>query len=122
MPSAVHVKSSGSVKIISLDIEPVRARLADAARTLKSHDDNVVSVWLFGSLARGDYLPGSDADVLIVLKSSDQPFRTRIDQFADRFATIGIPVDVLPVTVSELNARANDPFWNKLLAERQRLA
>ncbi len=122
MPSAVHVKSSGSVKIISLDIEPVRARLADAARTLKSHDDNVVSVWLFGSLARGDYLPGSDADVLIVLKSGDQPFRARIDQFADRFATIGIPVDVLPVTVSELNARANDPFWNKLLAERQRLA
>jgi len=120
MRSAVRVRSSGSVKIISLDVETVRSRLMQAARALKSEDSEVLSVWLFGSLARGDSLPGSDADLLIVLEKSDRPFRSRIDRYADRFAGIGI--DLFPVTVSELNERVSDPFWRKVLAERERLA
>ena len=79
-------------------------------------------MWLFGSLARGDFLPGSDADILIVLKDCELPFRDRLDRFAGAFSEIGIPVDVLPVTVSELNERKDDPFWRHVLAERQRIA
>lgn len=122
MRSAVHVRSLGSAKIISLDIESVRARLKAAANRLHEQDANVESVWLFGSLARGDFLPGSDADVLIVLKKSDRPFHDRSDQFMDWFADIGVPVDVLPVTTSELKERAGDPFWAKVIAERGGLA
>ena len=122
MRSAVRVRSSGSVKIISLDVDSVRSRLMQAARALKSEDSEVLSVWLFGSLARGDSLPGSDADLLIVLEGSDRPFHSRIDRYADRFAGIGIGIDLFPMTISELNERASDPFWRKVLAERQRLA
>ncbi len=122
MRSVVQIRSSGSVKIISLDIKFVHARLADAARALRDQDANVVSVWLFGSLARGDFLPGSDADILIVLKECELPFRDRIDRFTDWFSDVGLPVDVLPVTTSELEERADDPFWARLLSERIRLA
>ena len=122
MRSAVHVRSSGSVKIISLDSESVRSRLAEAARELRKRDNNVISVWLFGSLARRDFLPGSDADVLIVLKECGLPFRDRIDRFITAFSDIGIPVDVLPVTEFELQDRADEPFWREVLAERERLA
>ena len=122
MRSALHVRSSGSVKIISLDVEAVQSRLVEAARSLKSQDRNVVSVWLFGSLARGDYLPGSDADLLIVLEKIDGPLSARIDRFADRFAGVGVPVDLFPVSEAELGEREEDPFWAKVLAERERLA
>ena len=122
MRSAVHVRSSGSVKIISLDVDIVRARLQAAAQALKTREKDVQSVWLFGSLARGEGLPGSDADVLIVLRTSDRPFHDRIDRFRGQFSEIGVPVDVLPVTVSELETKRNDPFWARVLTERQRLA
>ena len=122
MRSAVHVRSSGSVKIISLDSESVRARLVEAARKLRVQDNKVVSVWLFGSLARRDFLPGSDADVLIVLKECGLSFRDRIDRFISAFSDIGIPVDVLPVTEFEFQDRAGEPFWREVLAERERLA
>lgn len=121
MRSAVHVRSSGSVKIISLDVAIVLARLREAAQALTAREKDVLSVWLFGSLARGEALPGSDSDVLIVLRASDQPFHRRIDHFSGQFSNIGVPVDVLPVTISELETKKNDPFWAKIRAERQRL-
>jgi len=66
----LHVKSLGSAKIISLDVENVRETLKKVARNLNKQDKNVLSVWLFGSLARGDALPGSDADIFGLLRGS----------------------------------------------------
>jgi uncharacterized protein len=122
MQSVVHVRSSASVKIISLDTDEVIARLRKKAREALELNKEIVSVWLFGSLARGEALPGSDADVLIVLERSDLQFSSRIDQFRDQFSNVGVPVDVLPVTISELETKKNDPFWAKICTERQRLA
>jgi hypothetical protein len=53
MRSAMHVRSSGSVKIISLDVAIVRARLREAAQSLTAWEKDVLSVWLFGLLGRG---------------------------------------------------------------------
>jgi len=53
MRSAVHVRSSGSVKIISLDVAIVCARLREAAQSLAAREKDVLSVWLFGLLGRG---------------------------------------------------------------------
>jgi uncharacterized protein len=122
MQSVVHVRSSASVKIISLDTDEVITRLRKKAREALELNKEIVSVWLFGSLARGEALPGSDADILIVLKRSELQFSSRIDQFSDQFSNVGVPVDVLPVTTSELETKKNDPFWAKICTERQRLA
>jgi uncharacterized protein len=122
MQSVVHVRSSASVKIMSLDTDEVITRLRKKAREALELNKEIVSVWLFGSLARGKALPGSDADVLIVLERSELQFSSRIDQFSDQFSNVGVPVDVLPVTTSELETKKNDPFWAKICTERQRLA
>ncbi len=118
----LHIKSLGSAKIISLDVESVREKLKKVARNLNEQDKNVLSVWLFGSLARGDALPGSDADILIVLRDSALSLPERMTQFMDYFAGLGLGIDIFPLTEKELEEKKNDLFWKKVLAERLRLA
>jgi len=57
-------------------------------------------VILFGSLARGDAVPGSDADLLLVLRDSERPFRDRAGTY--RVADAGVGVDVFAYTDREL--------------------
>ena len=45
---------------------------------------------LFGSLQRADAVPGSDADVLLVLRTTDLPFSERAAVY--RPEGVGIPV------------------------------
>ena len=59
-------RSSGSVKIISLDRDELLARLATIATRIRARHPEVREVRLFGSLARGDQTGTSDADLLIV--------------------------------------------------------
>lgn len=55
---------------------------------------------MFGSLARGDAVPGSDVDLLVVLRQSDLPFLERLDRY---HATVpGIGVEVFPYTAEEV--------------------
>lgn len=56
--SPMRIKSSGSVKIISLDIAGIRESLAARARELKRKDRRMLNVFLFGSLAKGTTMPG----------------------------------------------------------------
>ena len=60
----------------------------------------VEEIWLFGSLARGDAVPGSDADLLLVLSSSDLPFLERYAFYIPN--DCGVGVDVLAYTRHEL--------------------
>ena len=46
-------------------------------------------------------MPGSDADILIVLKRDDKPFMDRIAEWSERFS-IEFPVDIFPYTEKEL--------------------
>ena len=118
----LHIRSLGSAKIISLDVESVREKLRKVAHNLTEQDENVLSVWLFGSLARGDALPGSDADILIVLNDSIVSLPERMVRFMDYFAGLGIGIDIFPLTKKELEGKKNNLFWKKVLSERQRLA
>ena len=51
------------------DVRDAAAEVAAEARRL--YGDDLVGVWLYGSRARGDNLPGSDLDLLLVLTSKD---------------------------------------------------
>ena len=55
-------------------------------------DGRVVSVWLFGSKARGDFEPDSDLDLLIVLEEADGMARDRVHLLAAR---VSLEHDVL---------------------------
>jgi predicted nucleotidyltransferase len=77
----------------------------------------VERVLLFGSLARGEAAPGSDADLLLILSSAGQPFPERIP----RYLPTGLPlgVDVFPHTTDEIERMqaAGNPFIVRALHE-----
>ena len=62
------------------------------ARLFQEGDGRVVSVWLFGSKARGDFEPDSDLDLLIVLEDADWIVRDRVHLLAAR---VSLENDVL---------------------------
>ncbi len=79
------------------------AELRDAANQLMARDARVLAVGLFGSLARGQALPSSDADVLIVLREHPQlRWFDRIPEYAEAFTATSLPVEPFAYTQDEL--------------------
>lgn len=85
-------------KFWRLDREEALERIKIWAKTL-SNDPNVLCVVLFGSFARGDQTASSDADLIIILRSSEKRFDERIPDFLP--SGMGIGVDVFPYTKKE---------------------
>ena len=61
---------STSVKVFSLDRRKAIETIKTAMRAVQQRCPEVDRAILFGSLARGDAVPGSDADVLLVLRDT----------------------------------------------------
>lgn len=93
-------RSSPSAKITYFDREGVwRALRAFVAELAASHPE-VERVVVFGSLARGGAVPGSDADLLVVLTESHEGFLARIPRYTPSSLPVG--ADVFPYTREEL--------------------
>ncbi len=120
----MQIRSSGSVKIISLNTEDIMRRLKESAHLLKLENHDVTDVYLFGSLAQGKAVPGSDADVMIVLRKSDKMIIDRVTDFMDYFCDAGIGVDIFPYTKDEVGEFVKDKslFFREVLAHRIKLA
>ncbi|MDZ7311690.1 MAG: nucleotidyltransferase domain-containing protein [candidate division KSB1 bacterium] len=91
-------------------------QLHHTAQRLKQHT-NVDKVYLFGSFVRGDYRPGSDADIAIVLKQDHRRLIDRIPEYLDYFADVEVPIDVFPYTLAEVEQMkaSNNPFWREIM-------
>lgn len=87
-----------SVKFYRLDRPRVEQAITRYAASL-SEDPSVLAVVLFGSHARGDATAFSDADMVVILSDSNEPFHHRIPRFL-RPGT-GIGMDVFPYTLPE---------------------
>lgn len=107
------------VRVFRLDCDGVLERLRACARSLMDSDPNVLEVRVFGSFARGEARPGSDADVFIVVRDSPVPFLERIAPFARHFSGLGIGCDVIVYTEGERAAlrRRGDRFAKAVLEE-----
>ncbi len=104
--------SSSSAKVFFADKERVLRELRAWATGLKEKHPEVERVGLFGSYATGAYGPRSDADLLILLRASDKPFRDRIPEFLP--ARISVPCDVFPYTTAEIeNLQRDESPWIK---------
>lgn len=92
--------------------------LKAAVQRLAKRLPEIEEVWLFGSLARGDAAPGSDADLLIVLKDSPLPFLARSAHYQPDFCGVG--VDTLVYTRAELATMQTEgnPFLRQIQSER----
>ena len=109
--------SSNSVRVFWLDSQAVMEELRIAARQMKARHPEVEAVLLFGSLARGQAVPGSDADLLVILSAASQPFMERIP----RYLPVGLPlgVDVFPYTRDEIDRMLaeDNPFVQRAIEE-----
>ena len=110
-------KSSASVKVCWLDRPQLIEHLKCAAQVLRERHPEIELIVLFGSLARGDAVPGSDADLLIVVSHSAEPFLQRTVRY--RPAGVGVGVDVVAYTREELAAllEAGNAFVRQALRE-----
>lgn len=113
----MRTRSSGGVRVFSLDRAAIEAALARLVTDVYGADPRVIGVVLFGSFARGDAVPGSDADLLIVLAADERRFLDRIADFLPDTFPIG--VDVIPWTLAELQDRVaeGDRFAMAILRE-----
>lgn len=83
-----------------------------------------MAVGLFGSLARREALPSSDADVLIALRCHPLPrWFDRVPEYGPAFDGTALPVEVFPYTVDELARGLSEPgFIRTVLRQTVTLA
>lgn len=117
-PSRPRRRFLSGVKVTFLKREPLLVKLKERARKLLASYPRAREVGLFGSLVRGNYGPGSDADLLVILEADARRFVDRIPEFLEHFSGLGIAVDVFPYTVAEIQAMQDEGFIRTVLAER----
>ncbi len=93
------------------------ADLRALATRLGAERPEIAEIRLFGSLARGTSNPYADADVLIVLDSTDLPYRDRLP----RYKPLGspVPMDLTICTRAELERElaAGNRFVRRMVGE-----
>jgi predicted nucleotidyltransferase len=111
--------SSDSVKIISLDRNSLLERLREICLRLRSDHPEVVEVWLFGSLARGDQTGTSDIDVLIILDHATDPDPLRRTLTFLPYFDLARGTDLLIYTREEVSRRLShdDRFLRRILRD-----
>lgn len=117
-------RSFNSARAFFLDGELVKERLRAAARKVVSEHAQVTRVILFGSFHKGNYAPGSDADVVVMLAGPTHVrFTDRAAEFQEAFEGIGVGCDVLVYTEDELlTGMAQGNLFFTAIAQGQVLA
>jgi uncharacterized protein len=87
------------------DAAVTRAVARYAAEVRKAYGDRLKGVYLFGSRARGDHTPESDADLVVVLADDGWDFwteKTRLTDLSyDFLIDVGADIQGWPVTERE---------------------
>ena len=111
--------SSDSVRIFSINQDDLLAELKVIAARICAEQPEVISVHVFGSIARGDHIGLSDVDVIIILRGDRKidPVQ-QVRQFY-KFFNLPIGVDLLVFTEDEISHRLEhgDPFISQAWQE-----
>ncbi|CAN7488507.1 nucleotidyltransferase domain-containing protein [Bosea sp. LjRoot237] len=103
---------------VSRALAAYRQKLAD------SYGDRFVAAYLFGSRARGDHRPDSDADVAVVLKAFEgTPMGEKmrlIDLAFDALTDAGLMIQPWPFTRIQWEGREPEGRFADLLASARR--
>jgi predicted nucleotidyltransferase len=103
-------KSYGSVKTFWLDRQLALELALAACRRILGEREEVLRVGIFGSIARGNAVPGSDLDVLVLLARADVRPVDRSLPYVAYFDALGLPTDVLCFTEEEA---ASSPMFQR---------
>jgi Nucleotidyltransferase domain len=100
--------------IKSIDEAQVRAAVDRFAHSLMASNRSVQEIVVFGSFERGNYGPGSDVDVFVLLTHSDKSIRDRIPDLLP--LEFPVPMDVFPYTTDEVEALKPSPVLDAVAA------
>ncbi len=98
------------VRVRFLNRDEIITRLVAIAEELLALKPDVMEVSLFGSLVQGNYAPGSDADIYILLRKDARKFSDRIPEFLGHFSKVGLPVEVFPYTLEDIEKMKGSGF------------
>jgi predicted nucleotidyltransferase len=105
---------------VFVDRSRVIEELRLACRRAMARRKDIEVVILFGSFARGDAGPRSDADLLVIL--ADSPHERRMDRIPgllEAFSPMPVPLDIVPWTRAELErARREKHPWVIMVQSR----
>ena len=96
------------VVVKSVDESAVRRAMDGYAARLLAEHPEVEEIVVFGSFAAGNWAPGSDLDVFVVLSKSPKAVRDRIPDLLPGAFPVG--VDLFPFTRQEIAARTPSPL------------
>ncbi len=94
------------------------------AKGLGEIPERVVSIVLFGSVARGDAAPFSGVDLLIVVRNLEEKKQIYEELMGRRLSLLlefGNLLQPTLVTSSQLKERIDDPLFQKIMSEGRRL-
>lgn len=119
-------KLSSFVKVRFINAPKLIEELKSISGHILQRDENVLGIYLFGSLSDDTYVPMSDADILIVLKKENRRFIDRMPEFLRYFLKVSVATDVFPYTKKEIEEMIFNgntfltTIWRKkkVLAER----
>jgi predicted nucleotidyltransferase len=100
MRSFVVKESSNSVTVFWLEQDKLFEEVKTRAAKVGSLDENVTRIVLFGSLASKRAVPGSDVDLLVILKKDESRFVDRSSVWVEKFG-LDFPSDVFVYTEEE---------------------
>ncbi len=95
--------------------ETVLRALHEWVAGVTSHHQEIVRIGYLGSYARGDWGVGSDLDLVVIVKSSAQPFEMRATEFDT--TQLPVPVDLLVYTRKEWQRLSNQRRWQQAMKE-----
>lgn len=106
-----------SVRIRYFDKKLVEESLRGYLKEIEGKHPEVERVLLFGSFVRNESVPGSDIDLLVILRESEESFLKRIPRFLPSRFPVG--VDVFPYTEKEVEKMKGEGnfFIRKALEE-----
>lgn len=110
-------KSSPFVKISYFDEKAVWKALKLFLAELEGKHPEIEKVLIFGSFIKGQCVPGSDVDLLLILTESAVPLLERIPRYMP--SAFPVSVDVFPYTKAEVAGmlREGNPFIKRALEE-----
>lgn len=105
MQSKTPKESSHTVRVFLPDRARTIRQIRQAMKEAQAKHAEIERVILFGSLSRGDAVPGSDNDILLVLRESSLPYQERSVYYMPECAGIG--VDLFAYTRAEIEEMVN---------------
>jgi Nucleotidyltransferase domain. len=96
-----------SVRIWKADRQRIQSGLARWLKEVIEPAREVREVWLFGSYARGEEWPGSDVDLLLIVREAEGRFEDRALRYIPLRSDL--PLEIFVYTEEEARALSGQP-------------